>query len=144
MVPANGRGGLNVSDLPGHHAEVPAALDPFFWPPAEGDRPLGQPPPGVDVLGHDGATFLIVRVDDSVVSVDPEGERFVNSSRRQFLDSLELMRTAWNGRAQLSEEAAVQQARALRRDLAACDEVAVRSEGHWWSLVLDELEYGVL
>ena len=86
-----------------------------------------------------------MRADGSVVSVDPEaGERFVNSSRSQFEDSLELLRAAWKVRSALSEEAAVRQARKLREAVAARDEAAVGSQAHWWSLVLDELEFGLL
>ena len=49
----------------------PAAMPPFFWPLTEGELPPGRPSPDVEILGHDGGTFLAVSADGSVVSVEP-------------------------------------------------------------------------
>lgn len=125
---------------------VPAALPPLYWPPAEGEMPPGKPP-DLALLGHDGGTFLVEAEDGSVVSVLPygeQGERFVNSTRDAFVDSLELLREVWETRAALPEAGAARQARELRDDIAARDGAAVSGEDHWWSLVLEQLEHGLL
>jgi hypothetical protein len=124
----------------------PAALPPLFWPLTEGEPPPGRPPSGVEVLGHDGGTFLVLRADGSVVSIDPGAdgaERFVNSSRRQFMDSLAVLWDAWRVRAELSDSDADEQAR-LRAEVSAIDAAAVDGGDHWWSLVLEVLEHGLL
>lgn len=139
-----------VALRPRHHvanAAVACCSAAVYWPPTEGESPPGQSPPDVELLGHDGGTFLVVRENGSVVSVQPSAdpaERFVNSSRDRFIDSLERLRDAWEARAALSEERAVRQARELRNDVAARDEAAVSNEDHWWSLVLEQLEDGLL
>ena len=125
----------------------PAAMPPFFWPLTEGELPPGRPSPDVEILGHDGGTFLVVSADGSVVSVAPGGDgaqRFVNSSTRQFTDSLAVLRDAWRVRAELSESDADAQASHLRAAITAIDAAAVDHHDHWWSLVLEQLDQGLL
>jgi hypothetical protein len=127
---------------------MPAAFPPFFWPLDDGDEaPPGQPPPGVEVLGHDGGRFLVLAADGSVVAVDPEGrhtELFVNSTEQEFVDALALLRAAWEVRAELPENEAEEQARRLGAEVAAVDEPAVADGDRWWPLVLEQLEDGLL
>lgn len=89
----------------------------------------------------------MVSADGSVVSIEPGGDaaqRFVNSSTRQFTDSLAVLRDAWRVRAELSERDADEQASRLRAELTALDAAAVEHADHWWSLVLEQLEHGLL
>jgi hypothetical protein len=125
----------------------PAAMPPFFWPLTEGEQPPGRPWSGVEILGHDGGTFLVVSADGSVVSIEPGAdgaERFVNSSRHQFTDSLAILRDAWRVRAELSESDADEQASRLRAEVSALDAAAVEHADHWWSLIFEQLEQGLL
>ena len=125
----------------------PAALPPFFWPRTEGEPPPGPPPSGVVVLGHDGGTFLVLSRNGSVVSIEPgadRAERFVSSSRRQFSESLAMLRDAWGVRAELSESDADKRASRLRAEVSALDAAAVDGDDHWWSLILEQLEEGLL
>jgi hypothetical protein len=125
----------------------PAALPPFFWPLTEGEQPPGRPSSGVEILGHDGGTFLVLSADGSVVSIEPGADgaaRFVNSTRRQFMDSLAMLRDAWRVRAGLSESDADEQASRLRAEVSALDAAAVDGDDNWWSLILEQLEQGLL
>ena len=119
----------------------------MFWPLTEGEPPPGRAPSGVEVVGHDEGTFLVLSADGSVVSIEPGAdgaERFVNSTGRQFTDSLAVLRDAWAVRAELSERDADVQAARLRAELSAIDAAAVDGDDHWWSLVLEQLEQGLL
>jgi hypothetical protein len=71
-------------------------------------------------------------------------ERLVNSSRRQFIESLAILRDAWNVRAELSDSDAGEQASRLRAEVSALDAAALDRDYHWWSLVLEQLEQGLL
>ena len=119
-------------------------LAPFFWPAGEGEGPRFEPPPGVVVLGHDEMTHLVVRPGGDVVSIHPGGMRFVNSSEPLFRESLEALRAAWDARRSLSDAEADAQARRLRAELTAIDPPAVTGIDHWWALVLEQLDDGLL
>ncbi|HEV2777178.1 MAG TPA: SUKH-4 family immunity protein [Solirubrobacteraceae bacterium] len=86
--------------------------------------------------------------DDSgrVVSVAPAAgaERFVNTSERQFLDSLHRLDEAWRTRGVLSEDAARQQAHQLRSEIEAVDPAAFNDPENWWALVIEQLEQALL
>ena len=68
----------------------------------------------------------------------------MNSSTRQFTDSLAVLRDAWRVRAELSESDADAQASHLRAAITAIDAAAVDHDDHWWSLVLEQLDQGLL
>jgi hypothetical protein len=117
-------------------------MPPFFWPLTEGEQPPGRPSSGVEILGHDGGTFLVVSADGSVVSIEPGGdgaERFVNASTRQFTGSLAVLCDAWHVRAELSESDADEQASRLRAELTALDAAAVEHADHWCRSSLNSL-----
>ena len=123
----------------------PTAVPPFYWPPGDGE-PLDDPPSEGAVLGHDEGTFLVADHSGTVSSVAAAlgAEGFVNTSERQFLESLRRLDEAWRARAALSEGAAWHQAQRLRSELDAIDPAALDDPGNWWALVLEQLEQGVL
>lgn len=122
-----------------------SALPPFYWPPGEGE-PVDDPPSERTVLGHDEGTFFVADDSGRVVSVAPAvgAERFVNTSERQFLDSLHRLDEAWRTRGVLSEDAALQQAHQLRSEIEAVDPAAFttpKTGGRW---LLEQLEQALL
>ena len=100
-------------------------MPPFYWPTGEGS-PLHAPPPDAAVLGHDEGAFFVVDHSARVVWVAPApvAQRFVNTSERQFLDAVRRLDEAWRARAELSEDAARQQAQRLRSEVQAIDPAA--------------------
>ena len=120
-----------------------ATLPPFFWPPGAGTEPADPPPPGHQVVGHDGTTYFAVLADGRVASIDPTSastRRFVNSSRGQFVASLEALavRRAELERADTNE--ALVAISSLRHDLNRADIAALGDRNNWWAVVLDKLE----
>ena len=120
-----------------------ATLPPFFWPPGAGSEPSDPPPPGHQVVGHDGTTYFVVLADGRVASVKPGSavsRRFANSSRAQFVASLEALaaRRAELERADSNE--ALVAISSLRHDLNRIDIAALGDRNNWWAVVLDELE----
>ncbi len=117
-------------------------LSPFFWPAGTGDEPAGGPPDGLEVLGHDGTTYIIVGTDGRVSSVDPTSSlatRFVNSSRHQFFAGLVALAEC---RAELErpDGDALRAVGALRHDLNRINIVALGRRSNWWAVLLDHLE----
>ena len=60
------------------------------------------------------------------------------------MDSLAVLRDVWRVRAELSDSDADEQASRLRAEVSALDAAAVDDADHWWSLVLEQLEHGLL
>ena len=61
-----------------------------------------------------------------------------------FRESLEALRTGWEVRRSLSDAEAESQAGRLRAQLTAIDPPAVNWADHWWALVLEQLDDGLL
>lgn len=117
-------------------------VSPYFWPAGTGDGPAGQPPADRTVLGHDGASYLVVEADGTVISVDPRSPRatrFVNSSTHQFVAALDALATC---QAELDrpDGDALRAVGALRHDLNRINIVALGDRSNWWAVLLDRLE----
>ena len=117
-------------------------LPPFFWPAGTGDEPVGSPPEGVRVLGHDGARYLVVLADGKVVAVDPSSAldtRFVNSSSHQFFAGLDALAEC-QAELERPQGDALRAVGALRHDLNRINIVALGARSNWWAVLLDQLE----
>jgi hypothetical protein len=122
----------------------PVSVPPFFWALGDGGELPGRPD---DALGHDGETFLVRLGDGSVRSLDPRGvlpDRHVNASAGQFLGSLETFAAEWSARKNLPDKAAAAQAGRLRHALEAIGTGAMRAAGNWWSVIVGQLEDGLI
>lgn len=120
-------------------------MPPFFWPAGAGAEPAGTPPAGLQVLGHDGSSYLVVKADGTVSSIVPASAlstRFVNSSSHQFFASLDALAEC---RAELERPGgdALRAVGALRHDLNRINIVALGSRSNWWAVLLDQLEDGL-
>jgi len=117
-------------------------LSPFFWPAGTGKAPAGEPPADLEVLGHDGTTYLVVMADRRVLSVDPASAlatRFVNSTAGQFSAGLDALATCL---AELDrpDGDALRAVGALRHDLNRINILALGNRKNWWAVLLDHLE----
>ncbi len=125
---------------------MPVTLPPFFWPVGTGTEPVGPPPPGRRVLGHDGATYFVVLADGTVASVDPRSAldtRFVNSTAHHFVASIEALATRRSQLERASGDEAILAVSELRHDLNRVDISALGDRDNWWAVVLDQLEDGL-
>ncbi len=121
---------------------VRTMLPPFFWPAGTGTEPPGAPPADLQVLGHDGITYLVVLADGSVAAIDPTSAlatRFVNSSSYQFVAGLDALAEC---RAELERAGgdALRAVGALRHDLNRINIAALGDRSNWWAVLLDQLE----
>ena len=122
---------------------MPKPLPPFFWPPGTGTEPTSAPPPGREVLGHDGTTHFVVMADGSVALSDaaaPLSNRFVNSSSHQFLACLDALAFRREQVAQAGHDEVVLAVSELRHDVNTIDIAALGDRDSWWPYVLDHLE----
>ena len=117
-------------------------LPPFFWPAGTGDEPAGEPPAGLRVLGHDGATYLVVLADGRVFSIEPTNAlatRFVNSSSHQFFAGLDALAES-QAELERPDGDALRAVGALRHDLNRINILALGARSNWWAVLLDQLE----
>jgi hypothetical protein len=117
-------------------------LPPYFWPAGTGDEPAGAPPNDLQVLGHDGTTYLVVGRDGNVTSIDPASPlttRFVNSSSHQFFASLVAL-AACRAELERPDGDALRAVGDLRHDLNRINIVALGRRSNWWAMLLDHLE----
>ena len=117
-------------------------LPPFFFPAGTGDEPAGGPPAGLRVLGHDGATYLVVMADGRVFAVDPASAlatRFVNSSSHQFFAGLDALAEC-QAELERPDGDALRAVGALRHDLNRINILALGARSNWWAILLDQLE----
>lgn len=123
------------------------ARPPFFWPVGEGCEPPGFERLDNVVLGHDEGTFFTRRDDGTIVSVDPTGfhqERFVNGSEEGFTASLALFVPTWQALEGSKDDEAEARVANLRTRLDAIDPMALRDADSWWSVVLEQVQSGLL
>jgi hypothetical protein len=98
------------------------------------------------LIGDDYGTQLCVHLTDGAVySIDPESEyptRFVNSGVHQLAKFIQ----TYQSYAALSKTDAelVPVAARMRAELASLDSAAFSDSDNWWSLVLEQVEDGLL
>ena len=98
------------------------------------------------MIGHDSGTLFVVAPSGTVMSTGgaSAGARFVNSTEEMFHDSLTALRAAWETRSQLSDTDAIDQAMRLGKTISEIDPDALDNRDNWWSLVIEQLDQGLL
>jgi hypothetical protein len=124
---------------------VPTALGPLFV-----GRPMLD---GLSVGGtvlvrfasEYGADLAIEPSSGHVLSLLHDGGiRYVDTDFARFLLFVCRVRPAWTRWSDLPDTIANAGAAALRQTLRAIDAAAFGSPGHWWSLVFEQFEAGLL
>lgn len=117
-------------------------LPPFFWLLGDGTEP-GDPPADLQVLGHDGTSWFVVRPDGTVGSVNPSSTfdtRFVNSTVPLFLASLDALAERRPRLSSSDGEIGLDAVQSLRHELNRLDIACLGDQDHWWGALLDRLE----
>jgi hypothetical protein len=120
------------------------SLPDLFWLLGEGEPPDLSPPTGA--FGHDYGTWIVVR-QDGVWSVDSTGRsatRYVCSSKEKFEELLAVFAERNRRGRLLSEDELATYHENVREQLRAVDPTAVSEAGHWWSLVAEQCEDGLM
>ena len=98
-------------------------------------------------VGGDLGTRLSVGAKDrTIVSVDPEtgAERFVSRNLAQFAAMLGAVRQFWTQHANDADPDYERAAHRLRDELGQLDAAAFDSDETWWSMVVEQIEDGLL
>lgn len=99
------------------------------------------------MLGEDNGTiFCLKEKCEEVWSIDPEGElpsRFINSSIRSFFTFLYIYLSHQEALKNASDEEAGNIVRQLRTEFEGIDDRALLESENWWSVILEEIEYGL-
>lgn len=100
-------------------------------------------------IGSDGGSQLCL--DDerngAVVAVDPTGAietRFVNSNVESLLESLLAVRKYQADRPGIKQSEFIEIVNEIRNELSAIDANALADANNWWSLILEQMEDGLL
>ena len=100
------------------------------------------------IIGDDDGTKLGIKENTGeVLSIDPEGKlptRFVNSSILTLLAFLGMYVREQPGLAQADDEEASQIVARMRDAFSTFDAQALDNPENWWSVVLEQVEQGLL
>src|SRR4051812_33036886 len=104
-----------------------------------GDFPRIEPPTDVVVLGHDCATWVIVRADGQVWATHPTMSTYVNATRQQFEKTCRAFEARWQlvNRRALSDDAVADRLREELRDLVVSVDPTVGDDFSWWLGVIE-------
>lgn len=99
------------------------------------------------VIGNDYGTKLCINKNNEVVSVDAEGEyptRFVNTSLSRFLQCIEIYDSYEARFENISDEEVGAIMDEMRTKFHQVDKQALSGEENWWSVILEQVELGVM
>lgn len=136
---------MDLDDIMKRATALPVEFEPllltFYSTPRSGDIGLA--------IGTDERTQIVVDQETGVVeSIDPDGElptRFVNSSIDHLASCIEAFATYIEVVRETDDDSRIAEAcEALRECLAAVDPASTAGPDNWWSLVLEQVDDGLL
>lgn len=104
-------------------------------------------PSGYTVIGNDYGTDICINSKGEVISLDPEQElptRFINRDLDAFLKFLGIF-TAYHMEArEADEEKQIQILEDVKAEFNKVDSRALDYEDNWWSVILEQIEMGLM
>lgn len=98
-------------------------------------------------IGSDLGTDICINYKDEVVSVDREKEypiRFINRSLESFLEFIVIIIKYENEIKESDDDEIIKVIQKIRKEFDEIDIQALSSEDNWWSIILEQLELGVM
>lgn len=99
------------------------------------------------IIGNDYGTKICINKNDEIVSVDEEGEyatRYVNSSLSKLLAFIEIYDCCEARFDNISDEEAGFVINEVKRKFNEVDAKALSDEENWWSVILEQVEQGLM
>lgn len=99
------------------------------------------------VIGNDFGTNICINSKDEIVSVDLENEypiRFINRNLESFLEFIFIF-LSYEDRINDADDDEIDQImKEIRKEFYMIDIKALSNEENWWSIVLEQIELGVM
>lgn len=99
------------------------------------------------IIGNDLGTNICVNHKDEIVSIDTENEypiRFINKDLETFLKFIVIFLSHENEIEEADDDEIDQVMQKVRKEFDMTDIRALSSEENWWSIILEQIELGVM
>lgn len=102
---------------------------------------------GCTVIGNDYGTDICIDSKGEIISLDPDHElptRFINQNLNSFLEFLNLFAVYYTKIGEAGEEEQLQILEELKEEFNRIDSRALDYEDNWWSVILEQMEMGLM
>lgn len=99
------------------------------------------------IIGNDFGTNICVNHKDEIVSIDTENEypiRFINKDLETFLKFIVILLSHENEIEEADDDEIDLVMKKVRKEFDMTDIRALSSEENWWSIILEQIEFGVM
>ena len=99
------------------------------------------------VIGNDYGTDLCIDSKGEIISLDPDHElptRFINQDLKSFLKFLNLFTVYYTKIGEAGEEEQIQILEEMKGEFNRIDSRALDNEENWWSVILEQIEMGLM
>ena len=106
-----------------------------------------NPSSGYTVIGNDYGTDICIDLKGEVISLDPEQElptRFINRDLEAFLKFLGIFTAYYMKACEADEEEQIQILEEMKEEFNKVDSLALDYEENWWSVILEQIEMGLM
>ena len=106
-----------------------------------------NPSSGYTVIGNDYGTDICIDSRGEVISLDPEQKlptRFINRDLEAFLRFLGIFAEYYMKVREADEEEQIQMLEDMKEEFDKVDSRALDYEENWWSVILEQIEMGLM
>lgn len=99
------------------------------------------------IIGHDYGTDICIDSNGEIISSDPEQElptRFINKDLKTFLEFLNIFSEYYIQCGETDEEEQMQLLENIKEEFNRVDSRALDNEENWWSVILEQIEMGLM
>lgn len=99
------------------------------------------------IIGNDFATSICINCKDEVVSIDLENEypiRFINKNLETFLEFITIFLSYEDKINDADDDEIKKVMREVRQKFDKIDIQALSNEENWWSILLEQIELGLM
>lgn len=99
------------------------------------------------VIGNDYGTSICINKQNQIVSIDPEGEyptRFVNKDLKSLLQFIKVYLSYESKLLDVNDDEVNKIIEEIKKEFGEIDAEALNNEENWWSLILEQVELGLM
>lgn len=99
------------------------------------------------IIGNDFGTYICINRKQQIVSIDPQNEypiRFVNKNLETLLQFIAIILSYEDKMNEANDDETYQIMQEIRKKFDIIDIQALSNEEHWWSIILEQFELGIL
>lgn len=99
------------------------------------------------IIGNDYGTSICINKKDEIVSVDPENEyptRFINKNLICLLKCINIYLSYQEKLIDVNDDEIIKVIEEIKREYEKIDIEALNNEENWWSVILEQVELGLM